>query len=634
MILKRKDLVTLKKQNSDYGKVMKRLLSYIFKKHKLRFAIVLVTILLSAVATVASSLFIQVLIDQYITPLIGDNHPNLSGLMNALFFMAIIYLGGVFSTLCYSIVMVFISQSIQKEIRDEMFTAMQKLPIKYFDTHSSGDIMSHYTNDIDTLRQMLSQSVPQLFSSVVTVVAVFIAMLVTNFLLTLVVVVCAVATIIVVKTIASKSSVHFVRQQKSLGKVNGYIEEIMNGQKVVKVFNHETEAKETAKILNEELFENGSSANKFSNILMPIMVNISNLQYVLIAIIGGYMAIAGVGNLTIGIIATFLQLSKAFSQPINQISQQLSFVIMAMAGAERIFDLIDETPEEDDGYVTLVSVTKENDQFIESESRTELWAWRHPHSDGTVTYTELKGNIVFENVNFGYNPDKIVLHDISLYAHSGQKVAFVGATGAGKTTITNLINRFYDIQSGKIRYDGINITKIKKAALRRSLGIVLQDTSLFTGTIMENIRYGKLNATDEEVIAAAKLANADSFIEQLPQGYNTMVSGSGDGTSLSQGQQQLLTIARAALANHPVMILDEATSNIDTRTEKIVQGGMDKLMEGRTVFVIAHRLSTIQNSDVIMVLDHGKIVERGDHDKLIQNKQIYYQLYTGALELD
>ncbi len=612
-------------------KTLLRLLSYL-KEYRLRFVFVFVCILLTTLAGVKGSLFLKELIDDYITPLLSQKNPNFSGLMNAIFQMALIYLAGILTNLMYNLVMVDISQGTLKKIRDEMFEKMQKLPIKYFDTHTHGDVMSHYTNDTDTLRQLISQSIPQALSSAITIVAVFFAMLKTSVHLTVFIILFVTFMLSITKRVAKNSGKYFGRQQKSLGAVNGYIEEMINGQKVVKVFCYEDKAKERFSKINEELCENATRANIFANILGPINGNLGHLQYVLVAIVGGVLAINGVGGLTLGAIASFLQLSKSFNMPINQISQQFNSIVMALAGAERIFELMDEEPEKDDGYVTLVNAKTENGNIVETKEHTGLWAWKHPHSDGSITYTKLKGEVVLSEVDFGYTDEKIVLHDISLYAHEGQKVAFVGATGAGKTTITNLINRFYDIDDGKIRYDGININKIKKSDLRHSLGIVLQDVNLFTGTVMENIRYGKLDATDEEVYAAAKLANAHSFIEMLPDGYNTVLSG--DGSGLSQGQRQLISIARAAVADPPVMILDEATSSIDTRTESIVQKGMDSLMKGRTVFVIAHRLSTVQNSDVIMVLENGYIIERGPHDDLIAQKGKYYQLYTGAFELE
>ena len=621
------------------SKTLKRLLSYI-SQYRIQFIFVLVSILLSAVASVVSTLFLKTLIDDYITPLLLEAVPDFSGLARLILIMAGIYLIGVIATLFYNRVMVVIAQGVLKEIRDEMFEKMQKLPIRYFDTHSHGDIMSHYTNDTDTLRQMLTQSIPQLFSSVVTIVAVFVSMLTLSLWLTIFVVLFTFIILKVVGNITSKSSKYFVSQQKSLGDVNGYIEEMINGQKVVKVFCHEDNAKELFNQKNEELCKNATEANRFANMLGPLMNNMGYILYVSMAIVGGGLAIlgvtnvslSGVGTLTLGMIASFLQLSRSFIVPLSQVSQQLSSIVMAIAGAGRIFELIDEKWEEDEGYVTLVNVNKVNGELIETKEHSHHWAWKHPHSDGTVTYTELKGEVRFFDVDFGYNEEKIVLHNISLYAEPGQKIAFVGATGAGKTTITNLINRFYDIADGKIRYDGININKIKKDDLRRSLGIVLQDVNLFTGTVMENIRYGRLDATDKECIEAAKLANADGFIRMLPDGYNTIISG--DGSDLSQGQRQLISIARAAVADPPVMILDEATSSIDTHTESIVQRGMDSLMEGRTVFVIAHRLSTVKNSDVIMVLERGRIIERGSHESLIKEKGKYYQLYTGAFELE
>ena len=610
---------------------VKRLLSYIFH-YKLRFFFVLICILISALTNVASSLYIETLIDDYISPLLLDANPVFDALLRSILTMACVYAVGIICSLLYNRLMVTIAQGVLKDIRDTMFSHMQTLPIRYFDTHTHGDIMSHYTNDTDTLRQMISQSIPQMFSSLITVIAVFCAMLSVNVWLTLVIVVCITFILNITKFVAGRSSTYFIRQQASIGDVNGYIEEMMNGQKVIKVFCHEEAAKDVFNEKNDNLCGDATAANMFANVLMPIMNNLGHLQYVLVAIIGGALALNGVSGLTLGAIASFLQLTKSFNGPISQISQQLNAVIMALAGAERIFKLMDEVSEEDDGEVTLVNVRYKNGELEEVEHRTELWAWKVPNDDGSFRYEELKGEVRFYDVDFGYTEEKIVLHNITLYAEPGQKVAFVGATGAGKTTITNLINRFYDIADGKIRYDGININKIKKADLRRSLGIVLQDVNLFTGTVMENIRYGNLEATDEECIAAAKLANADSFIRRLPQGYDTILSG--DGSGLSQGQRQLISIARAAVADPPAMILDEATSSINTRTEAIVQKGMDRLMLGRTVFVIAHRLSTVQNSDVIMVLEQGNIIERGPHDDLIAQKGKYYQLYTGAFELE
>ena len=614
------------------GKTAKRLIGYVTKNYKKQLFLVILCILVSSVSGVIGSLFLQTVIDDYITPLLNVTNPIFTGLLKAIGFMAIIYIMGALAGYLYNRIMAVISQSVLKDIRDEMFSKMQTFPISYFDTNTHGDIMSHYTNDTDTLRQMISQSLPSLISSLITIVAVVCAMLSISVLLTFFIIIFVFFMLYVTKKIAGKSGKYFINQQQSLGKVNGFVEEMINGQKVIKVFTHEEKAKEDFDKLNEELCVNMTKANKYANNLMPILNNLGELEYVLVAIIGGILSINGIGTLTIGAIASFLQLTKSFNQPVKQISQQVNSVIMAMAGAKRIFELLDTKPEKDNGYVTLVNAKKENGKIVETEEETGMWAWKHPHHDGTTTYEELKGHIELNDVDFSYSPDKQVLFDVSLYAKPGQKIAFVGATGAGKTTITNLINRFYDIEDGKIRYDGININKIKKPDLRRSLGIVLQDTNLFTGTIKENIKYGKLNATDEEVINAAKLANAHNFISMLPDGYDTMLTS--NGANLSQGQRQLIAIARAAVHNPPVMILDEATSSIDTRTEKIVQDGMDKLMEGRTVLVIAHRLSTVRNSKAIMVLDHGRIIERGDHEELIKQKGQYYQLYTGAFELE
>ena len=623
------------------GKVIKRLLSYM-KPFKVQLVFVAICIVVSSLASVASSLFIKSLIDDYIMPLVGQTAPDFSGLIKALIMMGTVFLAGAVSTLIYSRLMANVSQGVLKNIRDEMFSHMQTLPIKYFDTHPHGDVMSYYTNDTDALRQMLSQALPQVLSSVITIVSVFVSMLSLSVWLTLVVVAFLVIMFLITGAVAKNSGKYFMKQQVSVADVNGYFEEMINGQKVVKIFCHEEKAKADFDVKNEDLCENTCKANAYANVLMPINNCLGYFLYVAIAIIGGALAINNATNiacfsiniLTLGSIASFLQLSRSFIGPIGQVSQQLNSVAMAMAGAGRIFNLIDEPGETDDGYVTLVNAKyDENGQLEETSERTHIWAWKHPHStDGTITYTELKGNVVLDDVDFGYVPEKTVLHNIDIYAEPGQKIAFVGATGAGKTTITNLINRFYDIADGKIRYDGININKIKKADLRHSLGIVLQDVNLFTGTVMDNIRYGKPDATDEECIEAAKLANADGFIRMLPQGYNTVLKG--DGSGLSQGQRQLISIARAAVADPPVMILDEATSSIDTRTEAIVQAGMDALMKGRTVFVIAHRLSTVKNSDVIMVLDHGHIIERGSHESLIAKKGQYYKLYTGAFELE
>ena len=617
-----------------------RLMGYV-GRYRLRLVLVLFCILGNTIASVTASTFIKTLIDDYITPMIGQINPDFSGLLTQLVYMACIYGVGMVCGYLYNRLMVVVAQGVLKNVRDDMFAHMQTLPIRYFDTHSHGEIMSHYTNDTDTLRQMIAQALPQVFSSIISIVAVFVAMLSQSLWLTLTVVLFTALIMWVTGRVSGKSGKFFVKQQQSLASVNGYIEEMMNGQKVVKVFCHEGKAVEEFDRRNEELCLNATEANRFANILGPINNNMGHILYVILAVIGAGLSLSGVTNvslsgaggaITLGMIASFLTLSRSFVMPISQVSQQLSSVIMALAGAERIFRLMDEPSETDEGYVTLVNAKRdENGQLCESDHRTGLWAWKHPHSDGTTTYTELKGDIVLDDVDFGYTPEKIVLHDISIYAKPGQKIAFVGATGAGKTTITNLLTRFYDIADGKIRYDGININKIKKDDLRHSLGMVLQDVNLFTGTVMENLRFGNPDATDEECIEAAKLVNADGFIRMLPQGYDTVLTG--DGSGLSQGQRQLIAIARAAVADPPVLILDEATSSIDTRTESLIEKGMDSLMKDRTVFVIAHRLSTVRNSDAIMVLEHGEIIERGNHDELIKQQGKYYQLYMGMFEL-
>ena len=618
----------MKAQVKNPGELFLRLMKYVLKDYKFHCISVVVLIVVSVLCNVQGTMFMKNLIDEYITPFLLSDNPNFTPLAHAIARVAAFYALGVLATFGYNRLMVNVTQGTLRNLRNDLFSHMEKLPVKYFDTHAHGDIMSVYTNDIDTLRQMISQSMPQLLNSGITIISVFVSMLILSIPLTVVTMIMVGIMVFCSKKSAGQSGAYYAKQQKDLGTVNGYIEEMMNGQKVVKVFCHEEENMQNSKKLNDELYVSADKANTFANFLGPINAQIGNISYVICAIIGGVLALGKVGGFTLGGLASFLTFNKSFSMPINQISMQMNAIVMAMAGADRIFKLMDEKEELDEGYVTLVNAKEEDGKLTECEERTERWAWKHTHqNDGSVDYVEVKGEVVFNGVDFGYNDEKIVLHDIKLYAKPGQKIAFVGSTGAGKTTITNLINRFYDIQDGKIRYDGININKIKKADLRHSLGIVLQDTHLFTGTVRDNIRFGKLDATDEEIVAAAKLANADSFIRRLPKGYDTMLTG--DGANLSQGQRQLLAIARAAIADPPVLILDEATSSIDTRTERIVQDGMDKLMRGRTTFVIAHRLSTVRNSDCIMVLEQGRIIERGTHDELIEEKGRYYQLYTG-----
>ena len=618
----------MKPQVKNPGKLFMRLMGFVFRKYKWHYITVIVLIFVSVLANVQGTLFTQTLIDDYIMPMLKVDVPNFAPLGKAILRVAVFYLVGILASYLQNLIMTYVTQGCLRDLRNELFTHMEKLPIRYFDTHAHGDIMSVYTNDIDTLRQMVSQSIPQIINSGVTIVSVFTSMIILSVPLTFVTLIMVAIMLVATKYAAGNSGKYFVKQQQNLGKVNGFIEEMMNGQKVVQVFCREEENKRRFKQLNDELFVSADKAHTFTNVLGPINAQLGNVSYVLCAIVGGALALGNVWGFTLGKLASFLTFNKSFSMPINQVSQQFNSIVMALAGAERVFNLLDEEVETDEGYVVLVNVKEEDGTLVECEERTGRWAWKHTHqADGSVDYVEVKGDIVFDGVDFGYTDEKIVLHDVKLYATPGQKIAFVGSTGAGKTTITNLINRFYDIQDGKIRYDGININKIKKADLRRSLGIVLQDTHLFTGTVKDNIRYGKLDATDEEVMAAARLANADGFIRRLPNGYDTMLVG--DGANLSQGQRQLLAIARAAIADPPVLILDEATSSIDTRTERIVQDGMDKLMKGRTTFVIAHRLSTVRNSDCIMVLEQGKIIERGTHEQLVEEQGKYYQLYTG-----
>lgn len=616
------------KKIENPGKVFKRLMKYVAKSYGPHLVIVAVLIFVSVLANVQGTMFIQSLIDDYIQPMLTTQEPDFGPLAGAIMRVAGFYLIGVAAAYIYNRIMINVTQGVLRNLRNDLFSHMETLPIKYFDTHSHGDIMSVYTNDTDTIRQMVSQSMPQVFNSAITIVSVFISMVILSVPLTIVTLVMVAVMLVVTAKTAGISSRYFLQQQRDIGKVNGFIEEMMEGQKVVKVFCHEEENIRRFQELNDALYHSADRANYLVNIVGPVNMQLGNVSYVVCAIVGGALALSGISGLTLGALASFLTFNKSFNGPINQVSQQLNSIVMAMAGAERIFMMMDEEPEADNGYVTLVNVKEDNGRLVESKERTGRWAWRHEHqADHSVDYVELTGDVVFDGVDFGYDDEKIVLHDVKLFATPGQKIAFVGSTGAGKTTITNLINRFYDIQDGKIRYDGINVNKIKKADLRRSLGIVLQDTHLFTGTVMDNIRYGKLDATDEEVIAAAKLANADGFIRHLPEGYDTVLTG--DGANLSQGQRQLLAIARAAIADPPVLILDEATSSIDTRTERIVQDGMDKLMKGSTTFVIAHRLSTVKNSDCIMVLEQGRIIERGTHDQLIEEQGKYYQLYTG-----